>query len=137
VKIIVDTCIWSLALRRDHGKSKPLIEELRSLILDRRVQMLGPIRQEILSGIRREDHFQILKNHLAAFPDFPLLSEDYETAASYFNLCRRQGMQGSNTDFLICAVAARANFSVFSTDKDFELFAEHLPIMLHNPPGTA
>ncbi|MBU1186684.1 MAG: PIN domain nuclease [Acidobacteria bacterium] len=105
MKVIVDTCIWSLALRKAPSEAQKDVEELQNLILDRRVQMLGPIRQELLSGIRNEPQFQRVKTHLAAFDDFPLISEDYERAAMFFNLCRAKGIQGSNTDFLILNVS--------------------------------
>ena len=59
------------------------------------------------------------------------MTEDYVTAARFYNLCRSKGIQGSNTDFLICAVAVRNNFAVFTTDNDFALFATRLPIVLH------
>ena len=68
--------------------------------------MLGCIRQEILSGVRSENQFQILRDHFRAFPDEVLQTGDYERAAEFFNDCRRKGLQGSNTDFLICAAAA-------------------------------
>jgi len=132
VNVIVDTCIWSMALRRARIKSQNAVDELQNLILDHRVQMLGPIRQELLSGIKQESHFQNLKTHLAAFPDFPLLSEDYELAAEYFNRCRRNGVQGSNADFLICAAAVRGKFAIFTLDNDFLSFADYLPISLHS-----
>jgi len=53
------------------------------------------------------------------------------TAARFFNLSRRKGVQGSNTDFLICAVAVRHRLAIFSTDKDFAQYAKYLPIVLH------
>jgi len=131
MKVIVDTSVWSLALRRGAGESLAPVQELRHLIRDHRVQMIGPIRQEVLSGIRSESQFLKLKRHLESFPDLPILTEDYVTAAQFFNRCRSEGVQGSNTDFLICAVAARNRFSIYSTDKDFELFSKHLAIVLH------
>ena len=93
--------------------------------------MIGPIRQEILSGIREEGQFKELEVRLSAFPDLPLAPEDHVTAARFFNLCRRKGVQGSNTDFLICAVAVRHRLAIFTTDKDFAQYAKHLPIVLH------
>jgi hypothetical protein len=133
MKVIVDTSVWSLALRREATESLAPVQELRQLIHDHRVQMIGPIRQEILSGIRSESQFGKLRKHLESFPDLPIHSEDYVTAAQFFNLCRSEGVQGSNTDFLICAVAVRNRSSIFTTDKDFELFSEHLAIVLHKP----
>ncbi len=136
MKVIVDTSVWSLALRQSgKGDSLP-VKELRNLIKDYRVQIIGPIRQEILSGIRSEVQFQKLKKHLDNFPDFPILTEDYVNAAKLFNLCRSKGIQGSNTDFLICALSIRNNLSIFTTEKDFESFAAHIPIHLHfHPPS--
>lgn len=131
MKVIVDTSVWSLALRRDKHDSTAPIQELRHIIHDHRVQMIGPIRQEILSGIRSESQFKKLRKHLESFPDFPILTEDYVTAAQFFNRCRSKGIQGSNTDFLICAVAFRNKFSIYTTDKDFELFSKHIQIVLH------
>jgi len=54
-------------------------------------------------------------------------------AATFFNLCRTKGVQGSNTDFLICAVAVRNKFAIYSTDKDFDLFSKHIPIVMYRP----
>ena len=65
---------------------------------------------------------------ICAFPDIELEAEDYEEAASFFNRCRAKGIQGSNTDFLICAVAARRRFGILSTDTEFARFAILLPI---------
>jgi len=131
MKVIVDTSVWSLALRRDKQESNTAVQEFRRLIHDHRVQMIGPIRQEILSGIRIESQFKELQKHLESFPDLPASTEDYVTAAKYFNRYRSKGTQGSNTDFLICAMANRNKFSIFTTDKDFELFSEHIKILLH------
>jgi predicted nucleic acid-binding protein len=132
VNVIADTCVWSFALRRGPQMDSPTVRHLRSLIADHRVRMIGPIRQEILSGVRDPSQFKRLQGRLASFPDIPILTEDYVTAASYFNLCRSKGVQGSNTDFLICAVAVRNQCEVFTTDRDFEKFARHVPFVLHS-----
>jgi len=131
MKVIVDTSVWSTALRRDKQDPPVPVQELRRLIHGHRVQMIGPIRQEILSGIRIESQFKKLRKHLESFPDLPILTEDYVTAAQFFNHCRSKGIQGSNTDFLICAVAVRNKFSIYTTDKDFDLFSKYIQIVLH------
>ena len=133
--VIVDASVWSLALRSGKQSSSLPVQELRNLIHDHRVQVLGPIRQEILSGIRDETQFRKLQKHLESFPDLLILSEDYVNAAKFFNVCRSKGIQGSNTDFLICSVAVRNKFSIYTTDRDFEPFSKHLPIVLHKPDG--
>jgi len=131
MKVLVDTSVWSLALRRGGDSTAKPVRELQSLIADNRVQMIGPIRQEILSGIREETQFKELKTRLSAFPDLQINAEDYVTAARFFNMCRAKRIQGSNIDFLICAVAVRHRLAIFTTDKDFALYARHLPITLH------
>ncbi len=133
MKLIIDTCVWSLALRHNNKSTNQIVAELKSLILDFRVQMIGPIRQEILSGIKHDIQFQKLKNHLSGFNDLQLNENDYIVAAQFYNLCRSKGIQGSNTDFLICAAAANHGLGIFTTDQDFVHFSEHLPIVLHFP----
>jgi hypothetical protein len=64
MKVIVDTGVWSLALRRDKPESNATVHEFRRMIQDHRVQMIGPMRQEILSGIRSEPQFKKLQKHL-------------------------------------------------------------------------
>jgi len=111
--------------------------ELGQLIAAHVVEIIGPIRQEVLSGVRDTAQFECLATNLDAFVDVPLMAEDYVTAAKFYNLCRAKGIQGSNTDFLICAVAVRHDLSVFTTDGDFPLFARCLPIVLHEARTTA
>ncbi len=131
MKVLVDTSVWSLALRRSSQSISAHAQELRHLIQDHRVQMIGPIRQEILCGIRSDSQFTKLKKHLESFPDLPIFTDDYVRAAKFFNLCRSKGIQGSNTDFLICSVAVRYKLSIFTTDRDFKLFSKHIKITLH------
>ncbi len=130
MKVIVDTSIWSLALRRKKVKTIREIKFLESLIDNQNVCMLGPIRQELLSGIKDQKQFNQLKEILSYYDDYPILSKDYELAAEYFNLCRSKGIQGSNTDFLICAVSNRSHFPIFTSDKDFGKFAKIIQIIL-------
>ena len=132
MRVLVDTSVWSLALRRYVPAGRAEVPELVELIREVRVAMIGPVRQELLSGIKGAAQFHKLRSHLRAFPDLELAPDDFETAAEYFNLCRSKGIQGSNTDFLICAVASRCNIPIFTTDNDFALFQLHLPISLHN-----
>ncbi|MFZ2324778.1 MAG: PIN domain-containing protein [Ignavibacteriaceae bacterium] len=130
MKVIVDTSIWSLALRRKKKQSFSEVRFLESLIDNQKICVLGPIRQEILSGIKDSKQFLQLKDVLSSFDDYPIITRDYEIAAEYFNLCRSKDVQGSNTDFLICAVSYRNRFPIFTSDKDFETFSKHIPITL-------
>ena len=133
MKVIVDTCVWSLALRRRSGAEDPAVTELEELVREGRAQMMGVIRQEVLSGIRLREKFDEVKGRLHAFPDLPLDREDHERAAELFNLCREKGVQGSNTDFLVCASAERRKMAILTTDKDFDFFSKHIPVQRHEP----
>jgi predicted nucleic acid-binding protein len=133
MRVLVDTCVWSAFLRRGRTKDDPVAAELERLIRADAVVIVGPIRQELLSGAQPQDRFSQLKEYLRFYPNLPLDEEDDENAARYYNLCRGQGVQGTATDLLLCAVAVRHGLRIFTTDTDFDLFADHLPIARH--PG--
>ena len=131
MKVIIDTSIWSLALRRSKDIENKYVEELEELIKEVRAQLAGPVRQELLSGIKSEKQFETLKKHLRAFKDLNIEPVDYEMAAQYFNTARQKGIQGSNTDFLLCAIATRNRMPIFTADNDFINFQSVIPIELH------
>jgi predicted nucleic acid-binding protein len=131
MKVIVDTSVWSLALRRSKAQENKYVEELEELIKEVRAQLIGPIRQELLNGVKSEKQFNILKKHLRAFKDLEVETADYELASEYFNKARKNGIQGSNTDFLICAISTRHKMPILTTDNDFHNFQSVLPIELH------
>lgn len=133
MKVIVDTCIWSLALRRRRVSDDPHVAQLAKLVEDLQVQLLGPIRQELLSGVRSTEQFEVLRERLRAFPDLVTDETDYERAAEYLNTCRSRGVQGSNTDFLICALSHRHEMPIYTTDEDFGRYPAILPVALHVP----
>lgn len=133
MNVLVDTGVWSLALRRRQVSQDPAALELRELIHEGRAHLIGLIRQEVLSGIREKAQFDRLRAHLREFPDLPVQTADHERAAEFFNTCRSRGVQGSNTDFVICAIADRYGMAILATDGDFPLFVPHLPIQLHIP----
>ena len=103
MNVLVDTSIWSLILRKSkqHHVEEPIALKLKELILEYRVKMIGPIRQEILSGISSHASFLSLKQKLEPFEDLEILSYDYVRAAEMYNICRQKGIQGSHIDYLI------------------------------------
>jgi predicted nucleic acid-binding protein len=132
VRVLVDTPVWSEFFRRAAPQSR-VTDAFRVLVEEGEAVLIGPIRQEILSGVKDGKQFDRLRLALRAFPDEQISTEDHEQAAILFNRCRAQGIQGSNTDFLICAVSQRLEAPVFTLDRDFDLFAKALPIKLHQP----
>ena len=136
MKVLIDTSVWSQALRRQSSESLSTAQErvinvLKELIHDSRIAMLGPVRQELLSGVKTQNQFEALQQILSVFSDETLLKGDYEQAAKNFNQCRQGGVQGSNTDFLICAVSMSRGWPIYSLDKDFLQYQKHLALKLY------
>jgi predicted nucleic acid-binding protein len=133
--VLADTSVWSLALRRKRSDASispdASVQKLSELIMESMAVMIGPVRQELLSGISDEAVFNDLRFKLDAFEDLLITTKDYETAARFYNACRRNGVQGSHTDFLICALAHNNNLMIFTTDQDFKHYAKFLPIRLY------
>jgi predicted nucleic acid-binding protein len=134
---LVDTTIWSLALRRKQDDlnivEKTAVIELDDLVKEGRVRIIGPVRQELLSGIRNVSQYEKIRTALRAFRDEAINTSDYDAAAKANNDCRARGVGVTAVDILICAVAARREWTIFSSDPDFERYAEVLPISLHKP----
>ena len=133
MKVLINTCIWSYALRnkQNHENHAQITKELSVLIQESRVEIIGAIRQETLSGLKHTAQFNKLKKLLGSFSDIHATQEDYELAAELLNKLRAKGIQGSNTDFLICAVSINHNLSIFTDDIDFHNFKKHIPIRLY------
>jgi predicted nucleic acid-binding protein len=134
VRVLVDTPVWSLALRRHTGNLNPdenkLKQTLTELIREGRIMMIGPVRQELLSGLREDSQFNRLRDDLRPFKDEAIHTDDYENAARMSNLCSSRGVASSSVDMLICAIAGRSRSSIFTTDRDYLLYSKVLPIHL-------
>lgn len=129
MKVLINTCVWSHALRHKNPDKKT-IKILTDLINDGRAVLIGPIKQEILSGVPHTSQFEKLKGILSSFEEILLKSRHFEQAAEFSNLCRKKGIQGSTIDFLICAIAYTEKITIFTLDKDFENYVKYLPIKL-------
>ena len=134
---LVDTSVWSLALRRQPkdltAAEQSMVRELADLTREGRVRIIGLIRQELLSGIRTAAQYEKLRAALRAFPDEPIDSPDFEAAAGASNACRARGIAASVVDALICQSALSRQWDIFTTDPDFTNYAKDLPIKLHIP----
>jgi len=132
--ILVDTPVWSLALRRKAANlstpQRRSTQLLYTLIDEGQVQLLGAVRQELLSGLREESEFRRLRDYLRDFPDATVQTEDYEEAARASNQCRSVGIAASPVDMLICAVAIRHSWEIFTADQDFRGYQTVLRIHL-------
>lgn len=135
MKVIIDTGVWSEFLREGRGAQRSVAQEVGRLVRADLVQLLGPIRQELLSGARPDGRFEQLRDYLRYFPNLRLDERDDELAAEYYNRCKGSGIQGTGTDLLICAVAVRYGLKIFTLDNDFSHYGKVIPIKLHRIGG--
>lgn len=92
--MLVDTGVWSSALRRGDKLLNPEREKLRRVGSARVAEIIGPVRQEILSAVRDQAQFVPLETHLAAFPDVPLLDAGLRDGPAFFQPLPIQGNPG-------------------------------------------
>lgn len=134
--VLVDTSIWSLMLRRNRHhlsqEQKAQLAALADLVQAGQVRLVGAVRQELLTGIRHREQFACLQQELRNFADVELETEDYETAAEVSNQCEAHGIAGSSIDMLLCSVALRRGWPIYTSDRDFERYARHLDITLYS-----
>lgn len=135
MNVLVDTSIWSLVLRRARKHLSPeqylQVSAMEELISEGRARLLGAVRQELLSGIRHDEQFLRVRQTLRNFPDVQLETEDYEGAAEISNACEAHGIAASSIDMLICSVALRRSWAVYTSDRDFERYAKHVKLELY------
>lgn len=137
MNVLVDTSVWSLALRRKKESlttnERLLVTELSELIREGRARVIGLVRQELLSGIKTSEQYEKLRLHLRSFPDEVVDTSDHEEAAKAGNRCRAKGIVVSIVDILLCAVAIKRQWAIFTTDPDFSNYARVLPLRIHAP----
>lgn len=137
MNVLVDTSVWSLALRRKteslNATEKFFVAELSELIREGRARLIGLVRQELLSGIKTTEHYERLRVRLRPFPDEVIATSDHEDAAKAGNQCRAKGIVVSIVDILLCAVAVKRGWAIFTTDPDYTNYAKIFPISIHVP----
>ena len=137
MNVLIDTSVWSLALRRKNESlstnERFLVAELSELIREGRARMIGLVRQELLPGIKTTEQYEKLRLHLRSFPDEVVDTSDYEEAAKAGNRCRAKGVVVSIVDILLCAVATKRLWTIFTADPDFSSYLKALPLRIHRP----
>lgn len=133
--ILVDTSIWSLALRRERrhlsGAEASIVHHWSELAARGEAALIGAIRQEILSGVRRAEQFEQLRNSLDSYACLRVSLRDHDRAAECFNTCRARGIVPTAIDMLICAVGVNYDLPIFTVDTDYRRYAACISIRLH------
>jgi len=130
MKVLVDTSVWSMALRRNIPTDDPRIETLGELLKQEQVVLCGIILQEILQGIRDDKRFRLISDYLQAVPLIDLAWSDFIEAARIWNLCRSNGVQASTVDCQIASVCVRYGCALLTADQDFQHIARYCPLQL-------
>lgn len=130
MNVLVDTSVWSIALRRDRPPPSRELEALRAAIEGGNVCLLGVILQEVLQGFPSLDRTRRLVEHLSSFPMLSMHRGDYIHAAEIRNGCRVKGLAISTIDAQIAAAAINHRCTLLTLDRDFAGVARHFPLRL-------
>lgn len=124
--LLVDTSVWSLALRRDADASEPEVQELKNALFGAKIVVTtGLILQELLQGFSGAKAQAQIVERFAALPLLQPDREDHIDAATLRNECRRAGVQIGTVDALLAQLAIRHDLTLLTTDKDFTHAAKH------------
>ena len=129
MSFLVDTSVWSLALRRSRREDNPAVQRLAEALASRdSVFTTGLVLQELLQGFRGPRQHQAILERFAALPMIMPTVEDHVLAAELRNLCRRRGVQLGTIDSLLAQLAIANELTLLSSDRDFEHAAQHVPL---------
>ena len=133
MKFLIDTSVWSEALRRKNNTISSSETILARLINDENeIILTGIILQEILSSITNHKLFNEIKSILSEFPYIEASKEDYIFAAELRNISKSKGITAGSFDFLIASISIQNNLTLVTTDKDFSHIAKHCDLKLYN-----
>ena len=130
MSVLVDTSVWSLALRREKPTTNREVEALQAAIERGDACLLGVILQEVLQGFPSLDRTRRLVEYLTPFPILALHRGDYVYAAEIRNKCRAKGVTLSTVDAQIAAAAINHRCALLTVDPDFEGISRHFPLRL-------
>jgi predicted nucleic acid-binding protein len=131
VSVLVDTSVWSLALRRDVVAAAPEVVALRDALLGAaQVFTTGLIVQELLQGFAGPRARADLIERLSALAFLKPDRVDHIEAADVRNACRRHGVQVGTIDALLIQLCRRHDLLLLSADHDFQAAAKHVEFRL-------
>lgn len=134
MSMLVDTSVWSLALRRDAEQTAPEVEALRHALLGTdQVFTTGLVLQELLQGFAGPKARAQLVERLSALAFLQPEREDHIEAAEVRNSCRRRGVQVGTIDALLIQLCRRHDLTLLTTDQDFHAAAKHVEFRLWRP----
>jgi predicted nucleic acid-binding protein len=132
--LLVDTSVWSLALRRDGSTAEPEVRALADALAGSDVVVTtGLVLQELLQGFNGPRAAAAIVERFQALPLIHPDRQDHIAAAEVRNVCRRSGVQIGTIDALLIQLSGRHDLTLLTTDKDFVRAAHHVPVKLWRP----
>ncbi len=128
MSVLVDTSVWSMALRRDRPAPSRELEALRAAVEAGNVCLLGVILQEVLQGFPSLERTRRLVEHLSPFPLLSMHRGDYVYAAEIRKRCRSKGLAISTIDAQIAAATINHRCALLTVDRDFVAVASLFPL---------
>ena len=120
MRVLVDTSVWSLALRKKGPAAHPAVALLTELIrTGEDIFLIGLIFQEVLQAFRSEASFRTILRHLEPFPLLALERSDYSRAATLHRICAANGLGASTADCQIASAAIGRGCQLLTADEDF------------------
>ncbi len=131
MNILVDTSVWSQALRRDSPSNSREIGRLRQALQGgEMVFSTGLVLQELLQGFNGPKARQRIIDTFAALPFIVPEKRDHIDAADLRIKLRQKGVKGGMIDVLLAQLCLRHRLSMLSLDDDFAHMARHIPLSL-------
>ena len=131
MSLLVDTSVWSLALRRDVEQSAPEVVALRHALLGTdQVFTTGLVLQELLQGFAGPKDRAQLIDRLSALAFLQPVKEDHIEAAEVRNSCRRCGVQVGTIDALLIQLCRKSDLTLLTTDQDFHAATKQVEFRL-------
>jgi predicted nucleic acid-binding protein len=135
VSLLIDTSVWSLALRRDAPPDVPEVRALRDALAGGEiVATTGVILQELLQGVVPERARTQIIEMFSALEYLTPSREDHVGAAGVRNTLRSAGVQVGTIDALIAYLTIAGGHTLLTTDKDFRAASSHISIQLWRDP---
>jgi predicted nucleic acid-binding protein len=132
--LLVDTSVWSLALRRDAATTEPQVQALRDALLGAdMVTTTGLVLQELLQGFSGPRARAQIIERFAALPLLQPDRGDHIEAAALRNACRQAGVQIGTVDALLAQLCIRHELTLLTTDRDFTHAAQHCTLRVWTP----
>ena len=138
MSILVDTSVWSLALRRDSSANEPEVQALVEALAGSDVVVTtGLVLQELLQGFSGPKAAAAIVERFSALALVQPDRDDHIAAAELRNKCRRSGVQLGTVDGLVAQLCIRNGLTLLTTDLDFTHAAKHCELKVWSSTDKA